>query len=72
MQPDLFPLPRRRPQKHCWAITVDGRPAGVYVSTTKAGALAAFRRVLARTPDSWVQPGYRAEVVQLPREELKS
>ena len=67
MQPQLFPLLRNPRRKDCYAISVNGRHVGTYTSTTKAGAIAQFRRLLAKQPDTWVRPEHQVCAVLLPR-----
>lgn len=67
MQPDLFPIRRNPRRKDCYAISVDGRHVGTYTSTSKAGAIAQFRRLLAKQANTWVRPEHRVCAVLLPR-----
>lgn len=67
MQPQLFPLRSNPRRKDCYAISVNGRHVGTYTSTTKAGAIAQFRRLLAKQPDTWVRSEDQVCAVLLPR-----
>ena len=58
-------MSRTKSPRYCYAITVKGRHCGTYVSTTPAGAIAAFKRVVAKVPNTWVPKDAKPVAQQL-------